>query len=353
MAEITNLLVARHVRADASTHILHYRGGRLRRSGRGLAFWFLPMSASLAELPADDRELSILFHGRSSDFQDVTAQGVVTYRIATPATLAERIDFSIDLVKGTHRRQPLEKIALLLSELAHQHASGYIGTTPIRAILTEGYTRIRERVEAGLGTDPGLAEMGIAIASVRISSVKPTPDLEKALEAPARERIQQDSDEAAFTRRALAVEKERAIQENALVNQIELARREEQLIAQRGQNARRQAGEQAEAERIASEAAAARSRIEAESEAHGTLVNGEATAKSVALVEGAKVDVERARMEVMRDVPTQVLMGLAARELAGKLRRIEHLNLSPDALGPALQSLVEAGTRRLEAEEGA
>jgi regulator of protease activity HflC (stomatin/prohibitin superfamily) len=353
MAEITNLLVARHVRADASTHILHYRGGRLRRSGRGLAFWFLPMSASIAELPVDDRELSILFHGRSSDFQDVTAQGVVTYRIVQPATLAERIDFTIDLAKGAHRRQPLEKIALLLSELAHQHASGYIGTNPIRTILTEGYTRIRERVEAGLGTDPGLAEMGIAIVSVRISSVKPTPDLEKALEAPTREKIQQDSDEAAFTRRALAVEKERAIEENALVNQIELARREEQLITQRGQNARRQAGEQAEAERIASEAAAARTRIAAESEAHQTLVKGEATAKSVRLVEGAKVDVERARMEVMREVPTQVLMGLAARELAGKLQRIEHLNLSPDALGPALQSLVEAGTRRLEAKEGA
>jgi regulator of protease activity HflC (stomatin/prohibitin superfamily) len=353
MAEITNLLVARHVRADASTHILHYRGGRLRRSGRGLAFWFMPLSASIAELPADDRELSILFHGRSSDFQDVTAQGVLTYRIAQPATLAERIDFTIDLAKGAHRRQPLEKIALLLTELAHQHASGYIGATPIRAVLTEGYTRIRERVEAGLATDPGLAEMGIAIASVRISSVKPTPDLEKALEAPTREKIQQDSDEAAFTRRALAVEKERAIAENALVNQIELARREEQLIAQRGQNARRQAGEQAEAERIASDAAAARARVEAESEAHRTLVKGEATAKSVELVEGAKVDVERERMEVMRDVPTQVLMGLAARELAGKLQRIEHLNLSPDTLGPALQSLVAAGTRRLETKEGA
>jgi regulator of protease activity HflC (stomatin/prohibitin superfamily) len=353
MAEITNLLVARHVRADASTHILHYRGERLRRSGRGLAFWFLPMSASIAELPADDRELSILFHGRSSDFQDVTAQGVVTYRIADPATLARRVDFSIDLGTGAYLRQPLEKIALLVSELAHQHASGYIGTTPIRMILTEGYVRIRESVEEGLVHDEGLAAMGIAIASVRISSVKPTPDLEKALEAPMREKIQQESDEAAFTRRALAVEKERAIQENALVNQIELARREEQLIAQRGQNARRQAAEQAESEKIAAEAAASRSRTTAEAEAHNTFVKGEATAQSVRLVEGAKVDVERTRMEVLREVPTQVMMGLAARELAGKLQHIDHLNLSPDTLGPMIQSLVEAGTRRLEGKEGA
>jgi regulator of protease activity HflC (stomatin/prohibitin superfamily) len=350
MAEITNLLVARHVRADASSHILHYRGERLRKSGRGLAFWFLPMSASIAELPVDDRELSILFHGRSSDFQDVTAQGVVTYRIAQPAILANRIDFSIDLGTGAYLRQPLEKIALLLTELAHQHASGYIGSTPIRTILTEGYTVIRERVEAGLVSDEGLGAMGIAIASVRISSVKPTPDLEKALEAPMREKIQQESDEAAFTRRALAVEKERAIQENALVNKIELARREEQLIAQQGQNARREATEKAEAARITTEAAAAKTRTMAEAEAHQTLVLGEANAKSVSLVEGAKVEVERTRMQVLREVPTQVMMGLAARELAGKLQHIDHLNLSPDTLGPMLQSLVGAGTRRLEKE---
>jgi regulator of protease activity HflC (stomatin/prohibitin superfamily) len=352
MAQITNLLIARHLRADASAHVLHYRGAKLVRSGRGLAFWFLPMSASIAELPLDDRELSILFHARSSDFQDVTAQGVITYRIADPATLAQRIDFTIDSMAGVYLRQPLEKIALLLTQLAHQHTAGYIGETPIRSILTEGYTRIRECIEKGLGGDAGLGEMGITIASVRVSSVKPTPDLEKALEAPMREKIQQESDEAAFTRRALAVEKERAIAENALVNQIELARREEQLISQRGQNGRRQATEQAEAEKIASDAANARARLTAEAEAHTALVKGEATAKSVRLVEGAKVDVERTRMEVLREVPSSVMMGLAARELATKLQRIEHLNLAPDALGPMLQTLVAAGTKRLEAKEG-
>jgi hypothetical protein len=141
--------------------------------------------------------------------------------------------------------------------------------------------------------------------------------------------------------------------ENALVNQIELARREEQLISQRGQNGRRQATEQAEAERIASDAANARARLTAEAEAHQALVKGEATAKTIRLVEGAKVDVERTRMEVLREVPASVMMGLAARELATKLQRIEHLNLGSDTLGPMLQTLVAAGTKRLEAKEGA
>ena len=40
------------------------------------------------------------------------------------------------------------------------------------------------------------------------------------------------ADEAAFARRAMAVEKERAIQENELQNRIELAKKEEGLIEQ-------------------------------------------------------------------------------------------------------------------------
>jgi len=68
---------------------------------------------------------------------------------------------------------------------------------------------------------------------------------------PVRERILQEVDEAAFARRAMAVEKERAIQENELKNRIELARRQELLIAQEGQNERRKATERTEKERIA------------------------------------------------------------------------------------------------------
>ena len=76
MAEITNFGIFRHLRADASSHILTYQGAKLVREGRGLSFTFMPHHVSIAEIPIDDRELPILFHGRSADFQDVTAQGV-------------------------------------------------------------------------------------------------------------------------------------------------------------------------------------------------------------------------------------------------------------------------------------
>src|SRR5437773_12235551 len=118
MADITSFGIVRHLRAEASSHILIYRGARLRRSGRGLSFWFSPFAASLAEIPVDDREVTLAVHGRSADFQDVVIQGSVTYRIVDPALTAARVDFSIDPRRGTHLRQPLEKLASILTQLA-------------------------------------------------------------------------------------------------------------------------------------------------------------------------------------------------------------------------------------------
>jgi hypothetical protein len=145
---------------------------------------------------------------------------------------------------------------------------------------------------------------------------------------------------ATFRRRA-AVEKERAIQENELQNQIELARREANLINQHGENEKKRATDAAEAARIAAEAEAERRGIAAQ-----------AQAESIGLVEEAKVKAEQERMAIYRDFPTERLLGLAAQRLAGKLQRIEHLNLTPDLLGGLLTNLVEAGTQRLEREAG-
>src|ERR1043166_8453465 len=95
MAIISSFLFLRHVRSEPTAHLAFFKDGAIKRSGRGLPFWFYPLGASLVEVPLDDRELPFLFHGRSSDFQDVTVQGVITFRVVAPDVLAERVDFKI------------------------------------------------------------------------------------------------------------------------------------------------------------------------------------------------------------------------------------------------------------------
>ncbi len=316
--------------------VMHHRSGRLARQGRGLAFWFWPLSASIAKVPLDDREVPFLFHGRSHDHQEVTVQGIVTYRIVDAVRLASRVDCSVDTKSGAYSKQPLESLALLIVQLAQQIAWDYVATNALQTVLQDGFAALRERIDHGLTTDESLPLMGLEVVTVRVSAVQPTPELERALQVPALEAIQQRADEATFQRRALAVEKERAIQENEAQTRLELARREEELIDQQGKNARRQCAEHVAAERIEVEAAAEHARISAAAEAEG-----------IRVIEEARVQTERERMEIYADLPPNVMMGLAARELASKLTRIEHLNITPDMLGPLLTDLARAGTKKL------
>ena len=53
---------------------------------------------------------------------------------------------------------------------------------------------------------------------------------------------------------------------------------------------------------------------------------------------------EQARIAIYRDLSTHVLLGLAARELAGKLNKIDHLNVTPDLLASIVGEL--GGTAR-------
>lgn len=332
MTEITRYPLVRHLRSDASHHVLHYAKGKLVRSGRGLSFWFFPINAALAVVPVEDLELTFLFEARSKDFQEVHTQGVVTYRVTDAAAVANRVDFSIDPRSGTHRKKPLERIAGMLTELAQQHATGYLAANDLHAILRAGPEEIRGRIDTGLSADAGLAGMGIAIVSVRVSQVAPSPEVEKSLRVPVRESIQQEADEATFRRRAQAVEKERAIQENELQNKIELARREQLLIEQRGANEKRRMTDETEAAKINAVAHAERQGLEST-----------AQAAAIRAVEEARVGAERERMAIYRDLKPEQLFGLAAQAFAEKLSTIDHITITPDHAGALLRQLAAGG----------
>ena len=328
MADIKSYPLARHLRGTSTLHVRHVRRGSLVHDGTGLSFFFRPLSAVLSEVPVDDRELPLLFHTRTADFQDLAVQASVTFRVTDPATACARINFSIDPDTGQWRGTPLEQVAGLLTETAQQQVLGLVAASPLADVLADGVAQIRERIQAGLTADPRLAETGLAVIGTRVTALRPEPDVEKALRTPAREQIQQNADRATYERRALAVERERAIAENELQNQIELARREEQLVAQRGANTRRQAEEAAAASRIEADAQAAREQRLAESRAAGTRALGEAKAAG-----------EAARVAAYRDLPQASVLALAAKDLAGSLPQISTLVLAPDLLAPLLSKL--------------
>lgn len=328
MADITHRLFVRHLRSTPTTWVRHLRRGQVVREGTGLAFWFRPLSAALDEVPMDDRELTGLVHARTRDFQDVTVQTSLTYRVEDPVRAAARVDFSIDPATGRWRGTPLEQLYALLAQTAQQAVLDLLAGQTLEQTLAGGVGPVRDAAAAGLAADPRLADTGVHVVAVRAVSLRPQPDVEKALQTATRERIQQDADRATFERRAVAVERERAIGENELQTQIELARREQELVAQRGANARRQAEEVAAADAVHSRSQAQRQVELGESEATATRLLGEAQAAA-----------EGARVALYAGLDPEVLLGLAVKELAAGLPQVQSLVLTPDLLAPVLAKL--------------
>jgi regulator of protease activity HflC (stomatin/prohibitin superfamily) len=339
MADVTRRLFLRHLRGTPTLWVRHVVRGTVKHDGTGQSFWYRALTAVLSEVPIDDRELPLLFHARTADFADVTVQATVTYRVSDPGLAATRLDFSIDPDTGTWRGQPLDQVAALLAELSQQPAIDLLARLPLTESLTAGIAPVREAVSAALAGDVRLSDTGVSVVSARVVAIRPEPDLDRALQTPTREAVQQEADRATYARRARAVEQERTIAEAELQNRIELARREQQYVEQQGANERRQAELAAEAALVNSRAGAEQARIVAAADAEATRVRDEARAAGVRAVGLAEGEAETAKLAAYADVAPGVLHALALRELAGQLPEIGQLTVTPDVVTDLLTRL--------------
>lgn len=335
MSAITTLPVIRHLRAGATSHVHHLSSGQVRHSSAGASFWFRPLTAAISEVPIDDRQQEVLARVRTADLQEVTAPGTVTFRFARPDQAATRIDFSIDLKTGVWLERPLDKVGATIHGATSAAATAALSGLTLVEALTTDLAQLGRTVAEQLTTDERLLSIGIDVVGVRFGVLRPEGDVERALQTPAREVIQQQADRATFERRALAVEREAAIGENELANQIELARRQEQLIAQKGANARRTATDAAAADAIAADAEAARTTAIATARAAAERAMGQATA-----------DTEKARLDAYDGTSRDLLLALALRELAGNLPAIEQIVVTPDLVTGLVGQLTGPATQR-------
>lgn len=328
MVTITALPFVRHLRASATSHIQHLSAGTVRHSASGASFWFRPLSAAISEVPIDDREQEVLVRVRTADLQEVTTPGTVTFRFAHPDVAAARIDFSVDLSSGVWLERPLERVGASIHGATSAAVTSALSGLNLVQVLTVDPAGLGATVEQRLSTDERLLSIGVDVVGVRFTVLRAESDVERALQTPAREVIQQEADKATYERRALAVEREAAIGENELANQIELAKRQEHLISQKGANTRKTAQDAAAADAIAAEAEAARTTTLAVARAEAERAIGQAAA-----------DTERAKLSAYDGASRDLLLALALRELAGNLPAIEQVVVTPDMVTGLLSRL--------------
>lgn len=74
----------RFIKVSPSTYLLQYCKGKLKRQGTGLAFWYFAPATSLVAIPLVSTDLPFMVRETTSDYQEVTVQGQLVYRIAEP-----------------------------------------------------------------------------------------------------------------------------------------------------------------------------------------------------------------------------------------------------------------------------
>lgn len=228
------MLGFRFLKVPPTSYVLHYERGRLRRHGRGLAFFYFAPTSVVVSVPVGSVEVPFAFQEPTADFQTVSLQGQLSFRVTQPAQLAQLMDFRIDAAGRPLSEDPdvlKQRLVLLVQTLTRTT----LQRLTLKGALSAAETLVTE-VTAGLKDSAVVSTLGLEIMDLVLTCVRPTPEMSRALEAQAREELQRHADEAIYTRRNAAVEQERMIRENELKTEIAVEDkkreiREKQMLA--------------------------------------------------------------------------------------------------------------------------
>jgi hypothetical protein len=325
----------RYAKASPTTYLIQYRNGQPVREGAGLAFFYFAPSASLVSIPMESVDVPFMFREVGADFQEVTVQGQVTYRVAEPRVLATLMNFALKPNGEYVSEDPLKLPQRVVNAVQVQLRAGLQGLT-LQDLLraSEGLV---QAVREGLRRADGLPSLGLELVSLAILAIKPTPDTARALEAKVREQILKEADDALYLRRNAAIEQERAIKENELNTEIAVETkkrqiRETQMDAERAVLQKRlQIQAQEMQGRIAhekenealTELRAANARRDADARAYGM----SALVKTV-----SGVDPKVLQALALGSAEPGAIIAAAFQDLAQNATKIGELNISPDLL---------------------
>ena len=97
------MLPIAYFKSEPTEYILAYRNGTITHQGAGRAFWYWRPSTSITLVPVSTIDALFMLNETTGNFQSVTLQGQITYRIVEPQTIAQLLDFTIDPSTRQHR----------------------------------------------------------------------------------------------------------------------------------------------------------------------------------------------------------------------------------------------------------
>jgi hypothetical protein len=298
-------------------YVIHFQNGRIRKEGRGLSFFYWRPTSSIVSVPIASSDIPFVFQLLTADFQTVTVQGQLTYRVIEPRKLAELLNFTVSAA-GVYASRDPEKLAQRLVNEAQTAAATAMAQQLLRDALRSA-DEIGAAITTGLRASDSVGMLGVEPVRVSVTNVTATPEMARALEAESRERLQQEADMAVYSRRNNAVAEERKIRESELNTEIAVEEKKQQI-----RETQTRADIAVEEQRKALvDLQAANERTSAETKAYAL----EAMIKPLAGLEWEKLVALSGGAAEPR-----IAIAHAFRQLADNAQRIGTLNITPDLL---------------------
>ena len=324
------------IKVQPTTYLLQYRGGRIVREGLGLSFFYYGPTTSLVAVPVASTDTPFIFQETTADFQAVTIQGQVTYRISEPKRLAALLNYTLEKDGDTYVSEDPEILPERVIHVINVIARAELQKLPLREAIRASDTLV-QAVKARLVAAEEITSLGLEVLGLSILAIKPTPETARALEAETREQLFREADEAVYARRNSAVEQERAIKENELNTEIAVENKKRQ-IRETQMEAERTVQEKKHL--VLKEALEANIGMEDRRKSLVALAGENAKAEADARAYGVSSTMKAlgsADVKILQALATtgmkpEQLIAFAFHELAARADKIGQLNISPDLL---------------------
>ena len=307
----------RFIKVPPTTYLIQYKSGNVKREGVGLSFIYWGPTSTIVAVPLASADVPFVFQEATADFQSVTIQGQLTYRVADPKRLASLLNFSVDS-SGTYNSDDPLKLPDRLIHTLQSLTRAITQRLALSEALVSSDSIVAEAL-ARLRQSEAVSALGVEIMSLSILGIQPTPETGRALEAEAREALQRRADEAIYARRNAAVEQERLIKESELNTEIAIEEKKRQI--RETQMAAEIAVEEQRSELIDRQ-------VENERK--------DADSRAYVLTETLKplrdLDWKTLMMLGQKNADPKAMIALAFQEMAENARKIGELNVSPDLL---------------------
>jgi regulator of protease activity HflC (stomatin/prohibitin superfamily) len=293
-----------YFKAQPTEFVRKVVGGRVKKEGQALSFYYLKRRTSIVVVPVSSADAAFVFNEQTGNYQAVTIQGQLTYRIVEPRRTIEMLNYVVDPKRRAHVSQDPERLEQRIVVAVQMETRRQVEGKSLEEVLGNAAS-ISAEVQEEVTSRALLAPLGVELLSLNFTSVSPNPEVGKALEAEYRESLLRRADEAIYARRAAAVEEEGKIKSNELEGEISLARERERLIDLEAAN-----------DRKVSQAWGERRELEA----------------------GFTARASEMELAPYRDLDPRKVLALAMRDIGNNADKVGNLNITSEVLADLLQT---------------